>query len=269
MDINIRRFKLLPPKNIKIIYANLKNDANITWDKITYNNYKIGYNIYRSTIANGIFYKLNKDVILTNRYEDKTIIANMNTMYWYKISTLYLNENNDWIESKLSNAHIYKVDNTNKWFHKINERNMWILKMDGELFDLYKRKTEGIHCDCWDEIRGSSSNPNCTKCYGTGFIGGYDPIYQIFVRQKPANNSLDRTQRGLSVKNSTGAWTICDVQIRDRDILINPHGQMFRVVNTNINHSAGYYFHQEIVMEEVETNDPIYNLKRITLYPNI
>lgn len=267
MDIIVKKFKLIPPKNIKIIFTNLQNDASITWDKIEYMDYTIGYNVYRSTIANGIYYKLNKDVLLTNRYEDRSITNNRNTTYWYKISTLYLDEDT-WIESELSNAQIYRVDNTNKWFHKMNERNMWILKMDGELFDLYKRKLEGEHCDCWDDIRGSSANPNCDKCYGTGFIGGYDPIYQIYIREKPNADSLDRTMRGLSVKNSTGAWTICDVPIRDRDILINPQGIMFRVVNVNMGHAAGYNFHQEITMEEIETNDPVYNIKRKTLYPN-
>ena len=43
MDIQIKRLKLLPPKNVKIIYTNLKNDANITWDKVIYNDYKIAY----------------------------------------------------------------------------------------------------------------------------------------------------------------------------------------------------------------------------------
>ena len=268
MDIQIKRLKLLPPKNIRIIYTNLKNDANITWDKVIYNDYKIAYNIYRGTISNGIFYKLNDKPIENNKYDDRTITNNMNTTYWYKISTLYY-DNDKWIESELSNAYIYRVDNTNKWFHKINERNMWILKNTGELFDLYKRKTEGEICSCYDSERGQAANPNCTECYGTGFIGGYDPIFQIYIRQKPAVNNMDRTAQGLKVNNNTGAWTICDVQIRDRDILINPQGKMFRVYSCNTNHAAGYYFHQELQMYEVETNDPIYNLKRQTLYPNI
>jgi hypothetical protein len=266
LDIILNRFKLLPPKNIKIVYTNLKNDASVTWDKVNNDEYKIGYNVYRGTIANGIFYKLNKEVILTNRYEDKNVISNINTTYWYKVSTLYYN-GEQWVESELSNANIYRVDNTNKWFHKINERNMWILKNTGELFDLYKRKTEGDRCTCFDSVRGSAANPNCEKCYGTGFVGGYDAINQIYIRQKPANNQMDRTLEGLKINNNTGAWTICDVQIRDRDILINPQGKMFRVYSTNINHAAGYYFHQEIQMYEVETNDPIYKLKRKTLYP--
>jgi len=268
MDIQINRFKLLPPKNVKIRFTNLKNDASITWDSVQYNNYKIGYNIYRSTISNGIFYKINNNIILTNRYEDKTLHNNLNTTYWYKISTLYYN-GNTWVESELSNAYIYRVDNTNKWFHKINERNMWILKNTGELFDLYKRKLEGEKCSCFDSERGSAANANCTICYGTGFVGGYDPIFQIYIRQKPSDSNLERTSQGLKIKNELGAWTICDVMIRDRDLLINPQGIMFRVYSTNINIAAGYNFHQEIKMYEVETNDPVYTIQRQTLYPNI
>ena len=264
MDIVLRHTILTPPKNVKITYTNPQHDVMLTWDEVIYKDYEIYYNIYKSNISNGIFIKINKEPIKENKYIDKDINQNMNITYWYKISTVY-KEGNTFFESDLSNAFIYRVENTNKWFHKMNERDMWILKMDGELFDLYKRKLEGEHCSCWDDERGDAGNPNCDKCYGTGFLGGYDPIYQLYIRQKPANNNLVRTQRGLSVTNSTGAWTICDVQIRDRDLLINPQGVMFRVTACNTNHASGYLFHQELAMEEIETNDPVYKLKRETL----
>lgn len=266
MDIILKRTTLIPPKNINITYTNPQHNIMLTWDMVEYNGFDIYYNIYKSTISNGVFIKLNKEPVKGNRFVDYSVRQNMNVTYWYKISTCYI-YNNEVIESDLSNAFIYKVDNTNKWFHKMNERDMWILKMDGELFDLYKRKLEGEHCSCWDDERGSASNPNCDICYGTGFVGGYDPVYQLYIRQKPANNNLSREGRGLTVKNSTGAWTICDIQIRDRDLLINPQGIMFRVTTANVNHAAGYLFHQELAMEEVETNDPIYKLKRQTLKP--
>lgn len=264
MDIKIVSTKLLPPKNIKITYVN--SNIQITWDNVSYKNYDVFYNIYRCNITNGAFIKLNQSPIHTNKYIDKTNVQNANITHWYRISSLYKNDNT-FIESELSNAFIYKVDNTNKWFHKMNERNMWILKMDGELFDLYKRKLDGERCICYDEVRGQSARPDCDKCYGTGYIGGYDPVYQLYIRLKPAQSALDRTNRGLSVKNSTGAWTICDVQIKDRDLLISPQGKMFRVVNAHINHAAGYYFHQELNIEEIETNDPVYKIQRDTLYP--
>lgn len=266
MDINLKKTILVPPKNIKITYTNPQHNIQLTWDNVEYKGFDIYYNVYKSTISNGVYVKQNSTPLHLNKFIDKNVIQNMNTTYWYKVSTLYKLEN-EFIESDLSNGFIYKVDNTNKWFHKMNERNMWILKMDGELFDLYKRKLEGERCSCWDSERGSASNPNCDICYGTGFVGGYDPVYQLYIRQKPANNNLSREGRGLTIKNSTGAWTICDIQIRDRDLLINPQGIMFRVTMANTDHAAGYLFHQELAMEEVETNDPIYKLKRQTLKP--
>ena len=45
----------------------------------------------------------------------------MNITYWYKISTLY-KQNNMWIEGIPSRPIQYKINNLNKWFNKMNIR---------------------------------------------------------------------------------------------------------------------------------------------------
>ena len=257
MDFQINVTKLPIPKNCIISCPKNNRQLVITWDR----EIDCYYNIYRGISLNGVFNKINKRPITINRYED-IIGINSNTTYWYKMSTTK-KIGDDWIESKLSEPFKYQVINTNRWYKKINERNYWILQNDGELFDLYKRKTEGPRCTkCYDEVRKQSGIIDCDECFGTTYVGGYEPLYQLYVRQKPAQQSIGVNSRGLSQEHMRGAWTISTVEIKNRDILINQQGKMFSVLNCTIGHSAGYLFHQEFNLKELDPTDYLYNLPR-------
>ena len=278
MDFNLNSRRLNSPKNITLSYPKDIKRLVVTWDKVINPDYdkfdinnpivNIYYNVFRSQSINGIYVRVNKYLINTNRFEDKELSIHPNTRYWYKVSTVCEFFDGSFVESKLSQPVTYEVKNENKWFNKMNERNMWILKNDAVLMDLYIRKTEGEHCPkCWNDIRGQSANNNCKVCFGTGFIGGYEPVFQLYVRQKPVNTQVDVSTEGYAYNNAPGAWTISSVQIRNRDLLINPQGRMFAVTSSHINHAAGYYFHQELQMKEIDPTDNRYNIQRITLYP--
>jgi hypothetical protein len=172
------------------------------------------------------------------------------------------------VEGELSNPVIYRVSTTNKWFTKINERNMWILKNTGVLMDLYVRKTDGPRCSqCWDDLR-SQGDPDCTFCFGTTFEGGYEPMSQLYVRQKPSVQQLDLTPHGYVPNNNPGAWTISDIKISNRDLMINPEGKILSVISSNVSHAAGFLFHQELTTKELDPLDKRYKIKRVTLYPS-
>ena len=278
MDIQLNVRRLLAPNNIQISYPKIQGNSVITWNMVRNPDeskedkeiLEVKYNVYRGISTNGIFYKQNLNPLDNNRYEDKTLGKNPNTVYWYKVSTVYLNKDNKWVEGPLSAPVIYRVNNTNKWFNKINERNLWILKNTGQLFDLYTRKMDGKKCPkCYDKVRGRASDHMCTICYGTGVEGGYEPMFQLYVRQKPATQSLDIGNAGFQLNHSPGAWTISTVELKNRDILINPQGKIFQVTSSHINQAAGYLFHQELQLKEYDVTDPIYRLKRKTLYPNL
>ena len=219
---------------------------------------------------NGIFYKLNNEPLKTNRYEDIEVSRNPQVQNWYKVSTVYESEDNTYIEGKLSFPVCFQVKNTDRWFFKINERNLWILKNTGMLFDLYTRKYDGERChQCYDPIRGRAGTIDCHVCYGTGFVGGYDPAFQLYVRLKPAQQSLEVSMQMYVNENAPGAWTITDTQVKNRDVLISPVGTIYQVVNSMVNQAGGYLFHQEMNLKPYDLKDPIYEMKRTTLYPRL
>ncbi|MFW6015077.1 MAG: hypothetical protein ACOCRK_01415 [bacterium] len=280
-DIDISKpnnnIQLPPPNNVFISYPKKQGHVMITWNSISHpnnndednnNDFIVNYNVYRGTSVNGIFYKLNDEPIKNNYFEDEKQNKNPNITYWYKVSSIYKNDSGNIIEGKSSKPIKYEVNNTNRWFKKMNERSMWILKNTGQLFDLYVRKYEGKRCPkCYDSIRGRSGNGHCEICFGTGFEDGYEPMFQLYMRLKPVQQSLDIGSHGFQINSSPGAWTISSTQIKNRDILIGPQGIIYSVTSSHINQAAGYLFHQELQLKELERTDPLYNLKRETLYP--
>ena len=276
LNVSIFQRQLQPPEHLVIAYARDYRHLIITWNEIRNPdkhlvNKKIKavcYNVYKGLSQNGIFYKLNDTPLLTNRYEDTDIERNPNVMNWYKVSSVYEDEDGNWIEGQLSPPSTFRIRNTDKWFFKINERNYWILQNTGMLFDLYTRKYTGEQCPkCYDSIRGRSGSNTCPICFGTGFVGGYDPAYQLYVRLKPVEQMLTISNQMFVNENTPGAWTISDTLIMNRDLLISPDGTFYQVLARHINQAGGYLFHQELRLKAYDPEDPIYHLKRATIYP--
>lgn len=284
MDLQLNPKKLPAPNNINVTTLMTIGQLLITWDRVRNPDEalinsgasdfslikEVKYNIYRANSMGGIYYKLNTHPLSSPRYEDKNVNRNPNVQYFYKVSTVViLADKITKVEGSLSNPVMFNIPTTNKWFKKMNERNMWILKNTGILMDLYRRKIEGEKCRvCWDDIR-EQGDPDCLNCFGTKFEGGYEPMTQIYVREKPNSNALELTPQGYVLNNSPGAWTISNVILNNRDLLFNIQGELLSVTSVNVNHAAGYLFHQELQLKQLDPNDTRYKIKRKTLYPSI
>lgn len=278
MDFQINKRRLPAPVNIKIAFPKMQGHLLVTWDSvrnpdqdnITGDIVTVSYNVYRAISSGGIFYKQNQNPLTTNIYQDRSIGKNPNTTYWYKVSTSYLDKSGQIVEGPLSGPFSYRVTTMNKWFNKVNERNLWILKNTGMLFDFYTRKYEGVECPkCYDDARGRAGMNSCTVCFGTGFEGGYEPMMQLYIRLKPAEESLDISTEEFTYNSIPGAWTISTTQIKNRDLLIDQEGQMYSVVSSYVNQAAGYLFHQDLKLRQLEPNDKLYQLRRSTLKPDL
>lgn len=278
MDFNLDNKKLPPPANITISIPKIAGQLLVVWDKVRNPDdslmrgnkaliTEVKYNVYRGISLGGIFYKMNQILLSQPRFEDKQVNRNPNTQYFYKVSTVAIYDDGEIVEGELSVPIIFHIPTTNKWFKKVNERNMWILKNTGVLMDLYIKKTEGERCsNCWDPIRAQADS-DCMVCFGTTYEGGYEPMTQLYVRQKPAIQQLDLTSYGYSPNSNPGAWTISNLKLSNRDLFINPEGKIFSITSSSVSHAAGYLFHQELTMKELDPTDRLYKMKRAALYP--
>jgi hypothetical protein len=264
MNFDVSSFtkQLPPPNNIHVLQTRVKNEVVITWDKLHLALVDVKYHVYRGTANNGVFYRITKEPISDNSFIDvQEKHPALYNQYWYKVSSVC----ND-IEGRRSLPVQYQPTTQNRWFKKINERNLWLLKNTGVICDLYTRKWEGEHCpDCYDELRGRASNSMCPKCFGTGFVNGYEPQFALYVRLGNSESTVSQNIEGLESQNSISCWTITPTRIRNFDMLFTPDGSILEVTSSYINSADNYNFHQEFKARYLEPNDPKYNIRRATL----
>jgi len=269
IDVNIVTQKQLPaPENVLVAHVHDLRSTVITWTEVRAHNVgTVTYNVYRALAQGGTFVQVNTTPITVNRFEDHDISVNPAVDTWYTVTAVY-NMAGVPVEGAMSRPAHYKVTTTDKWFTKINERNMWILRNTGQLFDLYTRRYDGEKCPlCTDDVRLRAGTYSCPVCYGTGFVGGYEPAYALYVRLKPVETYLGVSSQMFVNENSPGAWTITDTIIANRDLLIAPQGTIYQVLGVHVNQAAGFLFHTELRLKALDPMDQLYSMKRTTLYP--
>lgn len=71
-----------------------------------------------------------------------------------------------------------------------------------------RRRTSGNLCECVDPDTGQVTDPDCPKCYGTKYEGGYHEPIECYVDQHPEKVmlKLDATQGMLSDK--VAVWNV-------------------------------------------------------------
>ena len=78
--------------------------------------------------------------------------------------------------------------------------NIRLRKEAGQEGYLLKRKLFGTVCTCLDTMTKEVRDPNCTECFGTGFIGGYFDPYPCFYVELDTHGHRshqdDKQQRG-------------------------------------------------------------------------
>ena len=263
-NLSLATRRLPPPQDIKLEYTKVSGQSIIIWDNLRGADHKVFYNVYRAMAYNGIFYKLNKSPIPINRFIDNTCRTHPTIGYWYKVSSCYL-DNDIWIEGTPSEPIQYQAGPATFWLNKINERNLWILKNDGLIFDFYARKYDGEKCSCYDYNRASPALGDCPICYGTGYVGGYAPTCALLVRIVNTVETLNQTKESYRFSQTPTAWTISPIRIRNRDLLIHPDGTIYQVLDSTVSSAAGFQFHQDLKLSSLENNDPLYKIRHAHL----
>lgn len=104
-----------------------------------------------------------------------------------------------------------------------------LLRTTGQPVMLVKRLWEGIRCAC---VRLTNEQPEkrCTKCFGTGFITGYEQFYnprrsdgRILIRPTPWSDTLKFHDAGLESESIIEFWTLGYPAIKNRDIIVRYH----------------------------------------------
>lgn len=112
-------------------------------------------------------------------------------------------------------------------------RNNWILEQGGERVKLFVRKRSGITCHCtYDETMvGVSKQPSnrCERCFGTGFVGGYEGPYEIIVCPDDGEVNIVQTERGRNKEHTYECWIGPTPSVSQKDFIVKQDGDRYSI----------------------------------------
>lgn len=162
-------------------------------------------------------------------------------------------------------------------FDQENDRRLEeLLTIDGQRVVLVKRLWKGLTCSCFEP---SHQNPalRCPRCYGTGFVTGYDQYFnpresdgRILVKFGPTEDSTKINDEGLESTFLPDSWSLSVPTIKNRDFIIrfNLDGSeefRYKILsvtrNVLLNSLSGA---QKFKLQRIRKTDPIYMWKYIS-----
>lgn len=157
-------------------------------------------------------------------------------------------------------------------FDRVNARNEVLLEQVGEPCILLKRKWAGTVCDCMDLRREHPRNKTCIRCFGTGYVGGYD-IYsnlrrndrKVLLRFKETKEELEHhPSKHLNINMTVSCWTMPLPAIKERDIIVrfdfvNSFEYMYEVLDvTKERFVYKHYGRQSLNLQKMDRTDIVY-----------
>ena len=143
-------------------------------------------------------------------------------------------------------------------------RNRWILEQGGERVKLFIRRTVGNRCRCvWDpRLEEYSKQPvnNCIKCYGTGWIGGYEGPYDIIVGPDESERRVSQTPNGRRLENSYEVWIGPTPILSQRDFIVKQNGERFSIGAVRRTQVRGRTLQQAFQISYLDTGDIRYKV---------
>jgi len=162
-------------------------------------------------------------------------------------------------------------------YDRMLNREEVILDQVGEPVVLLKRKWDGLTCDCVTSRRGKPKARTCSKCYGTGFVGGYDQFINRRRQDKLMMMSFPDTVEDLKLDPKShleqvyepSCWTLPIPTIRDRDVIVRfdfSGDQEFFYEVLNVSREKIMYKHfgrQKVSLKRLDKTDLIYHFNYI------
>lgn len=138
-------------------------------------------------------------------------------------------------------------------------RNNWILEQGGERVKFFIRKTSGIRCTCgYDEMTleyNEKPKVNCTYCYGTGYIGGYEGPWEAIIAPDNAERKVAQGPNGRSIEHMYEVWTGPSPLLTQRDFIVKQTNERYSIGPVNRPTNRGNILQQHFNINYIGTSD--------------
>lgn len=212
------------------------------------------------------------DVILaTYRYLENEVRTDLGRNIFYRVTTVAQGDDGQLIETPLdraacsSNRHTEKLDWI--WAEAVR-RNKFLLYQGGERVKVFVRKTAGFRCGCYSTLHEQPTS-QCTVCYGTGIIGGYDGPYDIIVAPDNSARAAQQGNRGRTLAHVYDSWTGPSPLLSQRDFIVKLDGDRYAIGPVTRPNARGMQLQQSFDLSHIDEQDiryhvPIINTEILT-----
>jgi len=190
---------------------------------------------------------------------------------FYRLTTVAIDESGEsptgLVETPLGYTEPISPMNSEKmdyiWKEAIR-RNRWILEQGGERVKLFIRRVTGVECDCvWDprleEYTQQPSN-TCIKCYGTGFVGGYEGPIDIIVGPDDSERRVAQTANGRQLQNQYEVWIGPSPMLSQRDFIVKQNGERYSIGPVRRTQVRGLVLQQAFQIGYLDSTDIRYKV---------
>jgi hypothetical protein len=159
--------------------------------------------------------------------------------------------------SATSSMEIEKLD----WIWRESvRRNRFILEQGGERVKMFIRKNVGFPCPCVPYEHHKQPLNDCTKCFGTGFLGGYEGPYDMLIAPDDAERRISQKDTGRTLEHMYEVWTGPSPILSQRDFLVKINGERYSVGPVRFPSNRGMVLQQHFNIGHLDEKDIRYKV---------
>jgi hypothetical protein len=207
-------------------------------------------------------YNQNSRVFITYHFNTNLVKSDLIPRFFYKVVTVGRNKQGVIEETPLENVmphNVYQIEKPHYIWKGIIAKNRYLLEQFGERCKLFIRKENGEKCPKYIDTHSQAHN-NCTICFGTGFIGGYEGPIDVVIAPPEAEKRIDLTDTGLKLNFSFESWTGPSPLLRTRDFIVRQTGERMVIGSVTPQGAKGSVFQQHFNLNYRDSKDIIYKV---------
>ena len=162
----------------------------------------------------------------------------MDKHVWYRLTTVAIDSSSPsgYTETPFGQSRptsLMEVEVLDYIWKEAVRRNRWIQDQGGERVSIFVQKVCGIPCNCTRDPKSLefSKQPQnfCLRCYGTGFVGGYDGPYDSLIVPDDSEHRIAQTQHGRHKAYTYEVWMGPSPVVTQRDFVVKQTNERYSI----------------------------------------
>jgi hypothetical protein len=245
---------MLIVKNIRVQSFSLKF-LQISWeiDPTAEDIYSYKFDVYRSESEEGGYDQLNQTP-LVDEYDFRDIQVNLlakekDVYYIIRATNTLNNEYKEYGPVKYTPEQDLIAE-------EISRRHILTLRQfTGRKCLIYRVRTFGTRCGCFDPILGKITKASCETCYSTGWVKGYLRPMQVYINITAPSRDLLETMMGDSEPIQGEGFLANYPVLKPRDVIIENENKRWRVQKVITSQKFRSLISQRIALSQLVPSD--------------